>query len=287
MKILFALLLLILLISGCAYNREYPVVPCSFPQQTKESIYAQTKIGKTTNIEVLKFLQYPTFRYISDSGLIGYMYSFRKDVPLEKKSTGLTTEIQYVISTGKSCLFIFNKNGILKNIAYNENSLGYQTKYDLIKTPDNIDDDKFIQTFLNLKIGSSTGAIFRQIGKPHLVHEHGRTELWQYERNENEQIIQNMGIFSSLYDKEYMQRLHKRAEVDMRHQLPYTSIEFNIPGYATVLYLLELKNNKLSNKYIMKMDQMYTEEEGKALPRIEYKKFQKTNTETRENMNHD
>ena len=132
MKIMPTLILSMIFISGCAYNMEYPVAPCSFPQQTKASIYAHSKVGKTTNVEVLKFLQYPTYRYTSDSGLIGYMYSFRQDVPLEKKSTGFTTEVQYMLSTGKSCLFIFNSNGILKNVVYNENSLGYQTKYDLV-----------------------------------------------------------------------------------------------------------------------------------------------------------
>ncbi len=250
MKIMSALILSMLFISGCAYNAyksEHIVKPSSFPQQTKESIYAHSKVGETTNIDVLKFLQYPTVRYVSDSGLIGYMYNFRKDVPLEKKSTGLTTEVQYMLSTAKSCLFIFNKNGILKNVVYNENSLGYQTKYDLIKAPDKVDDDKFIQIFQNLKNGTSTGAIFRQIGKPQLVHEYGKTEIWQYD------------------------------------QIPYIS---NILGYALVMYLLELKDNRLVDKHIMGMNQKYTDEELKVLPPIESKKLQKTSTETTEKKNH-
>ncbi|WP_165071820.1 hypothetical protein [Desulfovibrio sp. ZJ200] len=253
MKIMSALILSMLFISGCAYKAyksDHIVKPCSFPQQTKESIYAYSKVGETTNIDVLKFLQYPTVRYVSDSGLIGYMYTFRKDVPLEKKSTGLTTEVQYMLSTAKSCLFIFNKNGILKNVMYNENSLGYQTKYDLIKAPDTVDDDKFIQTFQNLKNGSSTGAIFRQIGKPQLVHEYGKTEIWQYDH-------------------------------------PYASgLPSTIRGDSPLLFLLELKDNRLVDKHIMVENQDYTEEELKVLPPIESKKLQKTGTETTEKKNH-
>ena len=284
MKRVYILIVAMLFLSGCAYNMEYPVAPTSFHQQTKESIYAQSKVGKTTNIEVLKFLQYPTSRYIFDSGLLGYNYDFRVTVPLEKKSTGLTTEVQYMLSTGKSCLFIFNKNGVLRNIVYNENSLGYQTKYDLIKAPDNLDDTKFIETFLKLKNGTSTGAIFRQIGKPEMVHEHGGTEFWQYRRYDSEDSLKNLGLFSIFHDKKDIERMQKRAEIEMRHYAPAHT--HNIPGYASILYLLEVKNNRLVNKHIMKADPNFTEEETKVLPPIEYKKFQKTGTEKTESNTH-